>query len=330
MRRTLLVLAAWALAAAGPARAQNWFDAIFPEPSKDYGTVARGSKIRHTFRLINTTNHEIHIAQYRTKCGCTEVKVGAYDIPPGAQTVIEATLDTTKFKDYKASGLTVVFDRPQFAEKDLNLTCFIRGDVLLTPGLVDFGAVARGARPTATLKLTYLGGMTNWGVTKVQTISPHVSARLETTSRTPGGPVEYQLTATLSPTAPAGHFRDEITLLTNDSASPSIPISVAATVQAAVVASPPILTLGPVRAGQVVTKSLLVRAAKPFKITAATAKRPELTATVGDDASQPLHKLTVTFKAPQAPGPFGTTLEIATDLEDEPQARVSAFATVVP
>src|SRR6185312_16958018 len=116
----------------------NWFDVIFPEKSHNFGTVARGSKLRYAFRLVNRTSHDIHILDTRTKCGCTDVKVGARDVPPGTQTTIEATIDTTKFLGYKASGLTLVLDRPSFVEVDLNLICFIRGDVMLNPGQVDF------------------------------------------------------------------------------------------------------------------------------------------------------------------------------------------------
>ena len=82
----------------------------------------------------------MHILDWRTKCGCTDVKVGARDIPPGTQTTIEATIDTSRFQGYKPSGLTLRLDRPSFAEVDLVLTCFIRGDVMLDPGQVEFGS----------------------------------------------------------------------------------------------------------------------------------------------------------------------------------------------
>src|SRR5262245_64180470 len=103
MRRLLFLFVATVLVAApaGPVRAQAWYDTILPERSHDFGTVARGSKLRHAFPLVNMTSYDIHIADWSTKCGCTDVKVGARDIPPGTQTTIEATLDTSKFHDYK-------------------------------------------------------------------------------------------------------------------------------------------------------------------------------------------------------------------------------------
>ena len=64
-----------------PAEAADWTDAVFPERSHDFGTVARGSKVRHSFKLVNSTAQEIHIASWKTKCGCTDVRVGATGHP---------------------------------------------------------------------------------------------------------------------------------------------------------------------------------------------------------------------------------------------------------
>src|SRR5262249_51772954 len=147
--------AVWALVAVPAAQAQSWVERVLPERSFDAGTVARGSKVRHTFRLVNRLDEDVRIATWRPKCGCTDVRVGAQLIPPGAQTTIEAVIDTTKFLGPKPSGLTLVLDRPGFTEVDLNLSCFIRGDILLNPGVADFGVVPRAsaAKPTVTLSL---------------------------------------------------------------------------------------------------------------------------------------------------------------------------------
>src|SRR4051812_46759373 len=196
MRRVPVLLAVWAVLATQPAGAENWVEGVFPERAFDFGTVARGSKIHHTFRLINRTSQEIHIADWRTKCGCTEVRVGAKEIPPGTQTSIEAVIDTTKFLGYKPSGLTLIIDRPNFVEVDLNLSCFIRGDLVVNPGQVDFGTVQRSAKPTVTLNLSYAGGVPNWTITRMKTRSANVTARLQELGRSYDGQMQFTLTAT--------------------------------------------------------------------------------------------------------------------------------------
>ncbi len=329
MRRAFLVFAAWTTLSLQPALAQNWYDAVFPEKSHDFGTVARGSKLTFAFRLVNTTSYDIHIADARTKCGCTDVKIGARDIPPGTQTTIEAVLDTTKFQGYKASGLILVLDRPTFVEVDLNLNCFIRGDVMLNPGQVDLQVVPRGSSPSMNLTLSYYGGQPNWAVTKLTTISEHVTAQLREQTRQ-GGVVQYQLTATLNPSAPAGYFKDEITLHTNDPSSPTIPVYVSANVQSAVSIAPSVLNLGHLRPGQKVKKTVLVKSSKPFKITGVDAKKPDLEASSNLTDAKPFHTVTITLTAPSRPGPYNAELEIDTNLEGEPPAKLTTFATIVP
>jgi hypothetical protein len=313
-----------------PAAAQDWISAVFPERSFNFGTVARGSKVLHAFRLVNRTNQEIHVADWRTKCGCTEVRVGAREIPPGTQTVIEAVIDTTRFQGYKASGLTLVLDRPTLVEVDLNLTCFIQGEIVMNPGQIDFGITRRGTTPTATLTMNYTGGHPGFAVDRMRTRSGDVTAKVQESGRSADGSIQLLLTANLSPSLRSGPFRDEVTLFTNDPAVPTIPISVSANVQSALTVSPSVLNLGRVRPGDVVTKTVLVRSSQPFKLTEIKPSQGELSVTPDPDGARPLHTVNLTFKAPVKPGPFHAVCEIGTDLKDEPPTSLSTFATVGP
>ena len=309
------------------AYAQDWVAMALPERSFDFGTVARGSKILHSFRLLNRTNQEIHIADWRTKCGCTEVRVGSREIPPGTQTVIEAVLDTTKFQGYKASGLTLILDRPSSVAVDLNLSCFIQSEIMLNPGQVDFGIVRHGSNPTVVLTMNYLGGRPDFAVARMQTRTGLVTAKVQKSSQ---GTLQFILSAVLSPTLETGAFRDQITLFTNDPAAPSIPISVTANVQSDVTVSPSVLNLGRVRPGEVVHRTILVRSSRPFKLVDLKASKDDLSATPDPDGARPMHSVNVTFKAPAVSGPYYAVCEIATDLKDEPTAKLSTFATITP
>jgi hypothetical protein len=330
MCRVMTSLVAWAALAIPPAGAQDWVATAFPERAFDFGTVARGSKVLHTFKLLNRTNQEIHIADWRTKCGCTEVRVGARVIPPGTLTVIEAVVDTTKFQGFKASGLTLIIDRPSFVEVDLNLTCFIQGEIVLNPGQIDFGIVRHATKPTVTLTMNYTGGRPDFAVSRMQTRSGDVTAKVQELGRSADGTAQFLLTANLNPSAANGFFRDEVTLFTNDPAIPTIPISVSANVQSSVTVSPSVLNLGRVRPGEVVKKTIMVRSSQPFKLTEVKPSGEDLSATPDPDGSRPLHMVNLTFKAPARSGPYHAVCEIATDLKDEPTATLSTFATISP
>jgi len=333
MRRTMLMgfLGMVIASPSVPGQGLDWVASALPERAYDFGTVARGSQIRHAFPLVNRSDQEIRIADWRTKCGCTNVRVGAKVIPPGTQTTIEATIDTSKFLGFKPSGLTLIFDRPAFVEVDLNLTCFIRGDIVMNPGQMDFGIVRRSDKmPPASLTLTYAGGRSDWEVTKMKTQTSKVKAELRELSRTADGQINYTLTATLQPGVSNGYFKDEITLLTNDQSSPSIPISIVANIQSAVAVTPSIINFGGLRPGQSVSKTVLVRSVQPFSITKLLPSEGDLQPGEDEKGPKAVHQLKLTFKAPEQAGPHHATLTIETDIKDEPPAQLKTFATVVP
>jgi len=307
----------------------DWKTTVFPERAHDFGTVARGSRIRHAFPVINRTNTEIRIADWRTKCGCTDVRVGARVIPPGTQTTVEATIDTTKFRDYKASGLTLVLDRPVFAEIDLNMTCFIRGEIAMSPGQIDFGTVRpTGKLPSAALTLTYSGGRGAWEIADMKTQTPLVRAVARELDRPGNGQVRWLITATLQPGLTNGFFKDEITLITNDSPRQTIPISVVANIHGALSVTPSIINFGQVRAGQSVSKVVRVRSSVPFTITKLEASRTDLKTVEQTTGSVPDHTLSIALQAPATAGPYHAVVTIESDLNDEPPAQIKTFATI--
>jgi hypothetical protein len=313
------------------ARDTGWLAEVFPERIHEFGNVARGSQIRHAFPIVNRTASEVRIVDWRTKCGCTNVRLGARVIPPGTQTTVEATIDTTKFQGYKSTGLTLYVDRPVVDQVDLNMTCFIRGDIVLSPGHFDFGTVRLSPTlPSAALTLTYAGGRPNWDIADMKTQTAKVKAVAREMGRAGDGQIQWLITATLQAGVTTGYFKDEITLVTNDQDRPTIPISVVANLQGALSVSPSILNFGQVRPGQTVSKIVRVRASAPFTLTALEPGRSEIQVAEQNKVAAPDHALTVTFKAPSTAGPFHGILKISTDLKDEPPAQVKTFANVAP
>jgi hypothetical protein len=314
----------------GRAGAADWASSVFPERSFHFGNVARGSQLRHAFPIVNRTSSEIHIADWKTKCGCTNVKIGSRVIPPGAQTTVEATIDTTKFQGEKASGLILVVDRPVYAEVHLNVTCFIRGDITLAPGQLDFGTVRRSEKlPSVSLTISYAGGRRDWEIAEMKTQTAKVKAEARALDGTVDGQIRWLITATLQPGVSNGFFKDEVTLFTNDSPAQTIPISVVANIQSAVTVLPSVINYGPVRPGQAVTKVVHVRSTAPFSITKLTPDRAELEAVEPQPGSALDHEVRVTIRAPVAAGPFFGIVKIESDVKDEPPAQIKTFATTV-
>ena len=315
-----------ALAQAG---APDWVARVFPERDHDFGIVARGSQVRYSFPVVNRTDLEVRIVNWKTKCGCTNVRVGSKVIPPGTQTTVEATIDTTRFVGHKASGLTLVLDRPFVTEVDLNMNCFIRTDITLTPGLVDFGIVRPSDKPaTSILTLNYAGGHSNWEIVDMKTRSARVKSIAREIGHSADGRIQWQLTTTLEPGLPTGFFRDEISVITNDSPPQTIPISVVASIQSAVSASPSIINFGLLKPGQSASKVVRVRASVPFAITKLSGSQPALEGVEEKPGASADHLVNVILKAPEVAGPFHAVLEVESDVKDEPPAKIKAFATI--
>ena len=216
----------------------------------------------------------------------------------------------------------------------MNLTCFIRGDIIMNPGQIDFGIVRRSAKlPSASLTMTYAGGRSDWDIVKMKTQTDRVKAEAKEISRTADGQIHWLITATLQPSVPNGYFKDEITLITNDTPAQTIPISVVANIQTGVSVTPSIINLGRVRPGQTVSNANVVHvrsSASPFTITKLTASRPELEPAEPKPGSLSDHVVNLKFKAPEAAGPYHTVVKIETDLKEEPPVQIKVFATVTP
>ena len=308
----------------------DWLASVFPERFHDFGVVARGSQVRYSFPVVNRSGFEVRIVSWKTKCGCTNVRVGSKVIPPGTQTTIEATIDTSRFQGPKASGLTLTLDRPALTEVALDMNCFIRADITMAPGLIDFGVVRPSEKPATTvLTLNYAGGRSNWEIADMKTQTAKVKAVAKELGRTALGQIQWQVTATLETGLTNGYFKDEITLITNDSPPQSIPISVVANVQSAVTVSPSIINFGALKPGQSVSKVVRVRSSAPFTITKLSGSESAIAAVEEKGGSAPDHTVSVTLKAPDSAGPFHAILSVESDLKDEPPAQIKTFATIV-
>ena len=237
----------------GPRRPRTGSTRSSPSARHDFGTVARGSILRHSFRVENRTNQPIHITRLEGEVRLHRGRGRRPTIPPGAQTTIEAVLDTTSFQRLQGVGAHALTStgRPS-GRSSCDLSCFIQDEVVVQPGTRRLRrGPPRGRGPEVILGLEYRGTRPDWRVVEMRTISGAVKARLEEIARDPAGTVRYRLVATLDPAnLRNGDFRDEIRLRTNDPERRQIPLSVSAKVTSEVALSPAVLNLGDVQAGR--------------------------------------------------------------------------------
>ncbi len=312
-RRT--VTAAWLilLTVCSTAGAQQWAKDMFDKTSHNFGTVARGAKVTHSFTMENKYEEDAHIASIRTTCGCASLDYPKHIIKTWDKALITARLDTRRFTGRKSSTLTVVLDRPFPAEVQLHFHAYIRRDVVVQPGVVQFGSVAEGTRQTRSVTVDY-AGRSDWKVLRVECANPHLQAVAVETSRSEGR-ATYSLQVTLKDTAPSGHIRDHLLLVTDDknTRASKVPVPVEGEVAPAISVSPSALSGVVVDAGGSVTERLIVQGKAPFRIVSATCQDERLKCTVVE-RNKTLSQVNVTFTPGEQTGKLEQIIRIETDL----------------
>jgi hypothetical protein len=324
VRIVIVILALFS--AASPALGQEWARKMFETTTHDFGAVARGAKSEFRFKLTNIYLEDVHINDVRSSCNCTTPAIVTKLLKTYEDSYIVAAFNTRNHLGQKSATLTVTFDKPFAAEVQLQVTGFIRSDVELEPGGVQFGTVDAGAPAEQLLKITARTGR-DWQITAIRSSSEFVEAEAVETGRQVGQ-VDYDMSVRLLPGAPTGYLKERLVVVANDSKSTEFPIEVEGRVLSRLTASSSLLFMGVVKPSTTSRKTLVVQAKQPFRITridcddeSFSFKHPE--------TSERRHIVNVTFLAPDAPGKRNAKVRISTDLEGDASIDVPVYANVV-
>ena len=215
-----------------------------------------------------------------------------------------------------------------YASVQLHVTSYIRSVVVLTPGSLVLGTVDQGSPAEKKISVTHVG-RSDWRILEVKSANPYLWAEVVETKRG-SGRVAYDLTVYLDENTPPGYIRDQLVLVTNDDRSTQVSVPVEGLVQPGVTVSPTSLFLGVVRPGQKVTKQLVVRSKKPFRIMSVRCDDDCFQFGVpAGETPKSLHLIPVTFVAGEVLGKVLETIRIETDLGDT-GPDLSAYAVISP
>ena len=247
-----------------PAFGQEWAAKMFKTTEHDFGTVARGAKAEFLFNFSNLYVDDVHIVTAYSSCGCTSVDVIKPTLKTYEEGAVRAVFNTPTFVGNRAATITVVIDRPMQAEVLLHVRGVIRGDVVFEPGSVQLGDVEQGTPVQRAVRVNR-SGWGDWQITGVKSSNPHISAKVVNTVRENGW-TSADLSVSLDKDAPAGYLQDNLLLVTSEGQSLQMPLAVEGRVVANLSVSPASLFMGVVQPGQEVTKSLVVKGVRPFKV----------------------------------------------------------------
>jgi len=328
------VLGSWVLIGIGVASAEAaaWTDALFPESRHDFGMVPRGVKVKHDFLLVNPLAEPITILNLRPSCGCTSGRAMARAVAPGQSVVIEAEMDTRNFVGPKSTVLfvTLITASGREGEARLGVSCHILSDIVLNPGSIDFGTVVRGQSPAQVLTIDRLSGP-GWRFVRMVSASRALNAQLAETGRSESK-VNYSLSVSLKPDAPAGPLRDELRLISNDPETPSIPIMVTALIRGDLSAAPSVLSLGQIHSSAGAQGRFIVRSSRPFAIRSIEGAGDGFSTSPPDAKPQPVHVVTVAYKPEEGTtrGDIRRVFRVHTDLPGEPPLELTTTLHVAP
>lgn len=306
-----------------PLAAQKWARDMFEVTQHDFEIVPRGAKTEYEFKFTNKYKEPVHVSSVRTSCKCTIPRIGKNDLKTYEEGSIIAEFKTSDFVGARSAVITVVFDRPFYAELQLIVKGNIRSDIVPEPGEIQFGEVPVNTEKVTDVKISYMG-TTKWEIKDVLSKNEHLAVKLSQPKMI-AGKIEYLMNVRLKDSAPAGEFSDEIVVVTNETQSNRVTLPVRANVV------PPLFVegvqLGTLRVGESKSDRLLVKAKKPFKIEKIECADPRFTFSPSEEEKL-VHLITFEFKANDKVGPFREKVIVHTNLKDLAAAETSITGNV--
>ncbi|MDR0871533.1 MAG: DUF1573 domain-containing protein [Planctomycetaceae bacterium] len=289
----------------GPAFGGSWGDGLFTVNKHDFGTVALGSEAVYAFGIENVYVQDIRILGVYSSCGCTIPSRTKEILKSGEKGAVLAKLNTNgQYLGQRGATLTVDVEttvNTQLLRETVQLTVsgYIRSDVVLTPGSVQFGSVPQGQTALGNVELHYTG-RNDWTLTKIDRHNPFIYARADEVKRSYGD-VVYQITVKLKEDAPVGYIKDILRFATNEvKPGTNEPAEIELPVQGVVAASlrivPPLFMTGVLAQGDSVAKNIVIRNSSPFKISAVDSPDKRFKFTFSKQES-PIQILSVLFTA---------------------------------
>jgi hypothetical protein len=326
MPRIVVIALTVIFLAAPAAQAKEWAREMFATTTHDFGHVARGAKAEFAFELQNIFEEDIHIADVRTSCGCATPTITQPTLKTWEKGAIVATLNTRSYLGHRSSTLTVVIDKPYYAEVHLNISGNIHSDVAFDPGSISFGDVEQGRSAEQQVTVTYRG-RSAWQIADVRSANDALEVELSEPIRQLGQ-ISYRMTVRLKSDAEAGTLQDQLTLVTNDQRMPTVQLAVEGRISPPLSISPSPLFFGTLQPGQTATKQLVITGRQPFRVTSIVSDSPLMDFKAATDVLKKVHLVPVVLTAGQSPGEFQSTITVKTDLPAGGKATITARGTV--
>jgi hypothetical protein len=329
MRYVVLALLTFILGSTTLRAQGSWAEKLFKDgkTTHDFGSVPRGTQLFHRFKLYNIYAVPLEITT-RVGCHCVTVTPSTRVLQPKQEGYLDVYMDARRFTGPKTATIYFTVGPQYISTAAIQVSANSRADVVLNPGQINFGVVQKGQKPQPqTLDVEY-AGVLDWRVTEIASHSHPLEVTFAEQYRRPGQ-VGYRVTVSLKPDALSGALKCELFLKTNDPASPLVPMLVEATIQASLSVVPGNLNLGSLKLGESITKKVIVRGNKPFRLlTVEGAGEGVMTEPLPAVAAQT--QVLLIKCQPEKVGSLKRQLKLKTDLDKESVVTVTVEGVVEP
>lgn len=317
MKHAFIALFAVILTASSSPAQMPWAEKMFKGGlNHDFGSVPRGAQLSHRFVLTNIYAVRMEITSVKSGCGCVSATAAKRVLEPRESTTIDVTMDGRRFTGAKTVGITISVGPDYISTAQLRVSANSRADIVFNPGQVSFGTVTRGQAASQVIDVEY-AGVLEWQVIEASAKDLPVEVSLSELYRRPGQ-VGYRVRVNLKADAPVGPLKGDLFLKTNDPASPLLPVLVEGVVQSNLTVSPAALSLGTVKIGEPLSRRVVVRGNKPFRVLSVEGLGEGMQLDPAPSAT-PAPVQVVSFKCVLSkPGEFKREVKIKTDLQAAP------------
>jgi Protein of unknown function (DUF1573) len=241
-------------------------------PVHDFGTVEQGTRVEHAFKVRNGGSASLQISKVEGSCGCTAGVSADGIVPPGHETWVTVSLETSRIAGHTAKTVVIHSNDPTVPEAALSLTGTVVTDVVVNPDTLYLGRIRRGA--TVRREIIVKSGRpgTPYHVVDIQSEIPSVRAHVE-----PGtAPDEERVIIEVAPDLPLGRFTDELRVRTNSPRQPVLMIPVFGSVEGDLAALPPQVTFELAADGSAAPHDVQItnRSPEPVALTSVTVPAP--------------------------------------------------------
>lgn len=289
----------------------------------DFGSVPQGVKLHHDFSIKNTGNANLVIRELNPSCGCTAAVLEDPVIPPGKETLIRVTFDTTGFSGEKSKTVRIYSNDPKRSSQVLRIKASIVPEIYTEPHSLEVHNVKKGEE----LKLSFVVKSTKPEELQVRDVISKSEFISVVHEKNDSG--EFLVTATVSPKTPPGRLRSRIVVRTKNTRVPVLNVPVFVDVIRDLAVEPRTLNFGYITNGlhEPIRKVLLVNKAKGVENFAVTKVintgspyiKAELVSSSEDDSD--IQKVLVDL-VPGADGVIRSVLVLETNHTDPDQKNI--------